>query len=256
MFFMYEGLSDKDFSVVLTFGSLVQCLAFLQLSIKVHHLNKLDGISRGTLEIYSVSLCARLCSTLYLNGYLPLDSTGDIIYQVGDVLSLVLVVRLLYLAHAGVTYGAEPVPSKDELILETRTAILLALIVAVAVHPNLDHWLPFDVAWATSLYLDALAMVPQLVLLQIDNSPEAHSMHYMVLMLLSRSLGTLFWFHGFADVAPMSGGVNYAGWGVVVAHVLQLATFSYAILRCLHLKRKCLVERNSSKPMIPLPEII
>merc|ERR1719313_3334195 len=82
MFFMYEGISDKDFSVVLTFGSLVQCLAFLQLSIKAYRVQSLNGISKGTLEMYSVALCARLCSTLYLNGYLPLDSTGDMIYQI------------------------------------------------------------------------------------------------------------------------------------------------------------------------------
>merc|ERR1719161_3166433 len=99
-------------------------------------------------------------------------------------------------------------------------------------------------------------MVPQLVLLHIGDSLEAYSMHYMVLMFVSRSLGALFWFHGFGDVAPTAGGVNYAGWGIVVAHVLQLATLSYMILRWLHLKRKGLVERNSSKPMISLPEII
>jgi uncharacterized protein with PQ loop repeat len=260
MFFMYEGLSDKDFSVVLTFGSLVQCLAFLQLSIKVYHLQSLDGVSTATLEIYAVALCARLCSTLYLNGYLPLDSTGDVIYQIGDVLSLALVARLLYLARRGATYGAEHVPSKDELlpelVLETRTAILVALIVAVAVHPNLDHWLPFDVAWATSLYLDTLAMVPQLVLLQVDGSSEAPGMHFTVLMFLSRSLGALFWFHGFADVAPTAGGVNYAGWGVVVANMLQLASLAYAILRCFCLQRKDLLGKTSAETMTSLQGII
>jgi len=254
VFFTYEGLSDKDFSVVLTFGSLMQCLAFLQLSIKTFQVQKLDGISSGTLEVYAVALFARLCSTLYLNGYLPLDRTGDMLYQAGDVVSLVLVVRLLKLARGNVAYGAEPVASKEELVLDTRTAVVVSLIMAVAVHPNLDNWLPFDVAWATSLYLDSIAIVPQLVLLQKGGSLEALSVHYLLLMFLSRLMSGLFWFYGFYDVAPVAGGVNYAGWGVVVAHGIQLATLSYALLRCLHLKHKTLQDSSLAIAMNSLHE--
>jgi len=256
VFVTYEGLSDKDFSVVLTLGSLTQCLAFLQLSIKASRVQSFDGISTGTLEIYAVALCTRLCSTLYLNGYLPLDRTGDVIYQVGDVLSLVLVIRLLKCARDNVPYGAEPSTPKEDAMLDTRNAILIALIIAVAVHPNLDHWLPFDVAWATSLYLDAMAMVPQLVLLHNGGSLEASSTHCMVLMFVSRIMGALFWFHGFDDVAPLSGGVNYAGWSVVIAHAVQLAALSFGIVRLLYLKRKSLTENNLAIPMSSLPAIV
>lgn len=255
VFFTYEGLSDKDFSVVLTFGSLVQCLAFLQLSIKAQNVQSLDGISRCTLQVYSVALCARLSTTLYLNGYLPVDSTGDLLYQVGDVLSLVLVIRLLKFAY-GNSYGAEPVPGKDESMLDTRTAILIALIFAVAVHPNLDHWLPFDVAWAASLYLDSLAMIPQVVLLQIGGSHEALSIHYILLMLLSRVMYGLFWFHGFEDVTPIGGGVNYAGWGIAVAHAVQLVALSYAIVRWMQLKLKSLEEDSLATALTSLPQLV
>jgi len=254
--FTYEGLSDKDFSVVLTFGSLIQFLAFLQLSIKAYHTKSLDGISTGTLEVYAAALCARLCSTLYLNGYLPLDSTGDLLYQVGDVLSLVLVVRLLKVARSDNVCSAEAAASKDPPLLDTRTAILVALVLAVAVHPNLDHWLPFDVAWSASLYLDSMAMIPQLMLLKIGDSLEAVSIHFMLLMFLSRVMGSLFWFHGFNDVAPMAGGVNYAGWGVAVAHAIQLAMLSYAIVRWLQLKRRCIVENSLATALNAVPQIV
>lgn len=247
--FTYEGLSDKDFSVVLTFGSSIQCLAFLQLSIKALQVQSLDGISTATLEVYAVALCARLCSTLYLNGYLPLDRTGDVLYQVGDVVSLMLVIRLLKLARDNVAYGAEPVTSKEEMVFDTKTGILASLIMAVAVHPTLDNWLPFDVAWATSLYLDTIAIVPQVVLLQLGGSFQALSIHYLSLMFLSRMMSGLFWYYGFYDVAPVGGGVNYAGWGVMVAHGIQLATLSFAMLRLLQLKHTSVQDSSLATAM-------
>merc|ERR1719253_758327 len=88
--------TDGDFSIVLTMSSAVQCLGFLMLNLKVHYQRSVAGLSRRTLEMYVLFFLFRLSSTLFKNGYLPIDKSGDHIYQIGDIGSFLLTLRLLY----------------------------------------------------------------------------------------------------------------------------------------------------------------
>lgn len=228
---VYYGLSDKDFSLVLTFSVLFQCLAFLLLSIRAQCMRSFVGISARTLELYAVAICFRLSSTLWLNGYLPLDRTGDMLYQIADIASLVLVCRLLHHVHDSKEDVRLSNFAERDTSIDVRNAIIVALLFAVAVHPDLDHKLTFDVLWATGLYLDAIAMIPQALVMESTGScSESLTLHYFFCLWLSRALSGLFWFHGFEDVAPRSG-VNYAGWGILAAHVVQILSLSDVVMR-------------------------
>merc|ERR1719379_2606960 len=74
--------TDGDFSIVLTMSSAVQCLGFLLLALKVHYQRSVAGLSRRTLEMYVLFFIFRPSSTLVKNGYLPIDKSGDHIYQI------------------------------------------------------------------------------------------------------------------------------------------------------------------------------
>lgn len=203
---VYHVLSDKEFSAVLTFGVLLQLLGLVFLTLQQQPESNFPvGFSAQTLSLYAVALVARLSSTLWLNGYLPLDRTGDYIYQMADVCTLVLVLRL--------QKGAP----KIEGPFDTRTAIILAIMLAVCVHPSLDNYLFFDVAWATGLYLEAAALLPHLFV----ETRSKISAHAVAALFCSRALGALFWYHGFEDVAPRAG-VNYPGWAILGAYAVQL----------------------------------
>merc|ERR1719453_184071 len=88
--------SDRGYSSVLTLGAGVQFFGFQMLLLKVHRQKSVAGISARTLETYALVLCVKLCSTLFRQGYLPVDRSGDFVYQILDMMSLATVIRLLY----------------------------------------------------------------------------------------------------------------------------------------------------------------
>merc|ERR1719183_2473537 len=88
-------ISDLNFSVVCTIGSGLQCLAFALLSMKMRAAKSARGVSAKALQLYVVVYICRLTSTLSMEGYIPMDSTGDWVYQVADIVSLLLVLLIL-----------------------------------------------------------------------------------------------------------------------------------------------------------------
>merc|ERR1719321_1477282 len=60
--------SDRDFSTVLTLGSVVQCLGFFLLLQKVKMQRSVAGVSSKMLEMYVLLFLFRLSSTLTKNG--------------------------------------------------------------------------------------------------------------------------------------------------------------------------------------------
>merc|ERR1719182_1276207 len=94
---VYRLFTDGDFSSIYTLGMAVQCLAFYLLNAKVDMQKSVAGISAKTLQVYVLVFIFRLSSTLTRNGYLPMDSTGDWVFQLADLASLLLAIHLLRL---------------------------------------------------------------------------------------------------------------------------------------------------------------
>merc|ERR1719217_1186747 len=84
---VYTVLSD-GLSSLLTLSAGLLALAFMLLVLKVHGQSNVSGISTSMLAMYTCTLILRLSSTLWLNGYLPADSTGDWAFQCLELLSL------------------------------------------------------------------------------------------------------------------------------------------------------------------------
>merc|ERR1719261_223313 len=92
---VYRLFTDGDYSSIYTMGMGVQCLAFYLLNAKVDMQKSVAGISAKTLQVYVMVFVFRLSSTMLKNGYLPVDQSGDWVFQTADILSLVMTVRLL-----------------------------------------------------------------------------------------------------------------------------------------------------------------
>jgi hypothetical protein len=219
--------SDKDFSYVLTVSGCVQTLGFFLLLHKVKVQRSVAGISSKMLQCYTLTFLFRLCSTLVKNGYLPVDRTGDWIYQAADIASLLLVFQLLFFVHKRykTTYQQE---------LDTFPLWKLmpgAILLGCAVHGNLNHSPFFDKIWTISLWLDTLAMLPQLwMLIAKGGEIEALTSNFVALIFMSRTMAFWFWFTGMDELAPKDGGFNTVGYLIVGAHAMQLllsADFMY-----------------------------
>merc|ERR1719352_1837673 len=75
---------------------MVQCLAVVLLGLQMLSTGSASGISAKALSLDALALCCRLSSTLWLNGYLPVDASGDHVYQIVDIVSLAIIAWLLH----------------------------------------------------------------------------------------------------------------------------------------------------------------
>merc|ERR1719326_2838548 len=74
-------------------------MAFALLNFKIRAQKSVAGISSRILELFVLHLATRLVATCLKNGYIPMDATGDLMYQLCDAASLVIVLDLLYRVH-------------------------------------------------------------------------------------------------------------------------------------------------------------
>merc|ERR1719158_2242449 len=159
------------------------------------------GISGKTLMMHTVKLVCKLGTTLWLDGYLPVDKSGDWIYQVGDVISLLMVLQIVFCVR--ITYKASY--QEEEDTFDVRNLIMVAIVLAVLVHPDLNAWAPFDILWTVHLYVDAVCMVPQLWMIsKAGGRVSGFTAHYLSSTLLSNILSGLFWFYATPELADQN----------------------------------------------------
>lgn len=232
---VFTHLADGEFSAILTVAVMFQCLALTLLALQVLAKGNAAGISAKALQLDAASLCFRLSSTLWLNGYLPVDMTGDWIYQAFDIFSLAIVGWLLYqvqIVHAK-TYQAQ------EDSMPTVPVLLAAFLLAVPLHADMNSRPLFDVLWMAGLFVSAVAVLPQLWLItKTRGRCEALTSHYIAAMAVSRILQGTFMWHARHDItcAPWVDGVNHAVWAILGAcalHLIFLADFAYYYVRAI-----------------------
>jgi len=217
-FVVCAQFTDHDFSLVLTASSGVQCLGLYLLSSKVRSERTVDGLSLKTLEMYALVFVFRLSSTLFKNGYLPVDRSGDWVYQVSDIGSLFITLHLLFLihkTHRG-TYD------KEHDTLPVYNFLPACILLACFVHGDLNDSLFFDIMWTISLHIDTVAMLPQLwMLTKMGGEVDAFTSHFVAAMVVSRALSFTFWYYGYEEITP-SDQFNGAGYVIMFAHLFQL----------------------------------
>jgi len=216
---IYKNFSNRDFSGILTMSSGIQCLAFMLLTLKVRSQKSVAGISSRALEMYVLVFCTRLCSTTIKNGYIPVDKSGDHMYQLGDILSILLAVQLIYCIHK--THNSTYQADKDTL--NVAPLVPVCIMLAAFIHGDMNRNPLFDTIWTTSLNLDCIAMVPQLwMLTKIGGEVEGMTSHFVVAMMASRLCSFSFWYYGYEELSKHEDDVNLAGKQIVLAHIIQL----------------------------------
>merc|ERR1719440_680480 len=111
----YQSYHGLGLSTFITLAVALQLLAYSLLALKVVHQQSVRGISGKALQCHAVVYCSRLSSTTWLKGYIPSDGTGDGLYQLVDILSLVMVLYLLFLIYK--KHRATYQESEDDLAI-------------------------------------------------------------------------------------------------------------------------------------------
>jgi hypothetical protein len=215
---VFQSFTDLGLSTLTTLSVGIQCFGYLCLRLKISQQKSVAGISGRTLVLQALSIGLRLCSTTWLKGYIPVDGTGDFLYQLLDVITLLMVMQIIYCVFKShrQTYQQE----HDNC--NVHITALGCFVLAVLVHPDLNNRPLFDTLWTTALYIDVVAMMPQLAMMaKIRGKVEALTSHYVGATAVSRAISLVFWFHGYAELAPLDGSFNLAGWAVLSAHIVQ-----------------------------------
>jgi len=219
---------ERRFSSIMTMSVMFQCLAVVLLGLQSLSSNSASGISARALVLEALSLGLRLSSTLWLDGYLPTDKSGDFLFQAVDVCSLVIVLWLLHrvLVVQSHTYQA----SEDSFPI--APIVLGSLVLAMIFHGDMDARPLFDTLWMAGLFVGVAQVLPQLWLIARQGSVDALTGHYVAALAVSRLLSGAFMWYGRAYITsqPWVDGINHAPWvilGAHACHLVLLADFGY-----------------------------
>jgi len=228
-------VAEGELSSILTVSAIFQCLGISILSWKVISSGSAAGISIRALVLDATAFSLRLSSTTWLNGYLPVDASGDWIYQAVDLCSLLMVLGLLYhlLVQQRVMYHS------DKDTFPAAPMVLGALVLAALLHADMNDRPMFDMTWMASLFVGVVAVLPQLwMITQAGGEVEALTSHYIALMAISRVLSGIFMWEAREDITciPLIKDFNHAPWVIMGAHAVHLVLlgdFAYFYMKAL-----------------------
>jgi len=216
--FVWHKVSHKDFSAIVTMASVVQCLGFVVLSLKVRATRSVAGLSSKTLQMFVLYLCIRLCSTTLKKGYIPVDKSGQHFYQLMDMSTVGLAVHLLYCCHKSYRHSYQ----EEHDTLPLLPLVIPCVILACLVHADLNRNIFFDVIWFTSLNLETVTLVPQLWMMsQIGGKVNSVSAQFIASNVVSKVLTVTFWLWAYTELVDKNGS-NMAGKLIIGAYVVQL----------------------------------
>jgi len=225
LFGTYHLLSDGDFSFMLTAGAIVRAFAFILLGIKMFTEKTARDVSQKALTVYAVAFTARLCAVMTQEGYLPFDRSGDHVYKIAEITSLVAAGACLFMSKKQ-SYNAE-----DDCFgaqIGVLALLLPCLLLAVVLHPSLNSYFLTDSLWAYACYLETVAVVPQLLMIRTTQKTkdsanpvvEAYTSHWMFSLAIARLYMLLFWMHTYHELHDESS--SYCGFAVLGSQALQL----------------------------------
>ena len=153
---------------------------------KLHTSKSVAGISLKTQELYAIVFLAR-----YLDLFWNFLSMYNVVMKIIFIISSCSIV---YIIRFGV-------PHKDTYNSEDDAFPYLYLIVPAAllgVAINQDYSSPFEMCWAFSIYLEAVAILPQLFMLQKQGGSENLTSHYIFLLGMYRLFYLFNWVYRYA----------------------------------------------------------
>jgi len=201
----------------------LSCLAegfgLLSLRIKIQRQGSVSGISGMTMVMYALVYLLRLMmvvpeklSLVYLDGW---------IIEVLQIASLLMVVDVLH----SISMDYRKSYQEDLDVLHVKYLIPSCVVLAAVLHPQFSQGTWFSFCWTTYLYLDCLALMPQVVMMTRGaGKVEAPVSHFVAATALSRVMDLSFWYYNFnLGAQGFLHGFNYSGWLIVFWHVVNLA---------------------------------
>lgn len=225
---VYFLMSGGDFSFLMTYGAMARMFGFGILNVKTFKSQRATGVSIKTLQLYCLVFFFRLTSIIRHEGYLPYDKSGDWLYHFVEVMALIFTASALYgcMYPFKQTYQADLDRFGEINVPKGFGAIYLALpvlIIAIFVHPNLNSDFFSDCAWTYAMYLESVALIPQLYMFQKQSSGvvELLTAHFVAALGFGRVMEFFFWIYSYHELAN-SAGSKLPGYLALFSQFMQL----------------------------------
>jgi len=166
-------------------GDMSHIVSFILLLHKIVKGKSAAGISRRTQEMFAI---------VFITRYIDLFWNFSSMYNwVLKVMFISASVAICYLMRFGPPQKATYNPEQDAFPIQ----YLLLPCILLGIALNQDHKSPFEMVWAFSIYLEAVAIMPQLFLLQKQGEVENLTSHYVFALGAYRGLYLLNWIYRF-----------------------------------------------------------
>jgi len=226
--FIYSFMSGGDFSFLMTYGAMSRMFGFGILNVKTFTSKRATGVSIKTLQLYALVFFFRLTSILRHEGYLPYDKSGDWLYHFIEGTSLLFTCTALWgcMGPFKSTYQGALDKFGEFNVPPGMGAVYLAapiMILTCLVHPNLNSDFLSDVAWTYAMYLESVALVPQLFMFQKQASGvvELLTAHFVAALGFGRLMEFMFWVYSYHELATKSGS-KLPGYLALLSQFMQL----------------------------------
>mmetsp|Transcript_9346 Transcript_9346/g.24840 ORF Transcript_9346/g.24840 Transcript_9346/m.24840 type:complete len:282 (+) Transcript_9346:88-933(+) len=232
-FVVFMMFSSGDFSFLLTLASLVSTFSFLMVAIKIENGRTVKGVSLRMMECYCLIFLGRLIAIIPFEGYLPFDKSGDWFYQLCEAIGFCLAGTIVFFCRN--RYESTYDPTTDTL--NHLYIIFPALALSLILHPNLNNFLPSDIAWAFALYLESVAVLCQLMMFMKEGQAQPHTSHFLAAQALSKLMSFIFWASSFSELSNPNHYIKaFVGNWVVAMQLVQLVVmgdFIYHYIQCI-----------------------
>ncbi|XP_043693901.1 ER lumen protein-retaining receptor-like [Telopea speciosissima] len=165
-------------------GDMTHLLSIVILLLKIRTMKSCAGISLKTQELYVIVFLARYLDLF--TKYFSLYNTIMKLVFIATSISIVWYMR--YHKVVKQTY------SKDQDTFRHYFLLLPCFLLALVIHRNFTVT---EVLWTFSLYLEAVAILPQLVLLQTSRNIDNLTGNYVFLLGAYRALYLVNWVYRF-----------------------------------------------------------
>jgi len=186
------------------FGDLVHLLSFVALLVKIRATKNCAGISLKTQELFALVFVARYLDLFWNFNSLYL-TVMKLIY-IGSTFGIIYLIRYKF-KH-----------SYDKEHDSFRVLFLIAPSAVLAVLIN-QEFTVYEIVWTFSLYLEAVAILPQLFLLQRTGEVENLTSDYIFLLGSYRALYLINWIYRFFTEP------GYSQWIVWLAGLIQTGLY-------------------------------
>nr|XP_043611036.1 ER lumen protein-retaining receptor A [Erigeron canadensis] len=188
-------------------GDMFHLVSILLLLLKIYATKSCSGISLKTQELYAVVFIAR-----YLNLFTIVISVYNSVMKVVFIATSLAIVYYMRW-HPAVKRSYD----RDLDSFKYQFLVLFAFILALFVH---DKFTVLEIFWAFSIYLEAVAILPQLVLLQRSGNVDNLTVQYVFFLGAYRALYILNWIYRYFTDA------HFNGWISCISGILQTALYA------------------------------